>query len=178
MSLPPITYPAICFRLMRRPIHAAREYWYNGEVCYFLEERGLQRLPKHDLLPGRTKEMVLVDSAGRRWEVRSLEAVPYPPNRSLRQRLKDWRSTERDVRLDLVEAGVVDFDTVKEWVCTLIDEYPDDHRDDEAIAGEDGPPRDEQELLEEIKARVRRTRSIEELMMTDLYADHPAPEAD
>ena len=38
---------------------------------------------------------------------------------------------------------------------------PDDWRDDEAIAGEDGPPQDEQEMLDARVAGIRAADSVE-----------------
>jgi hypothetical protein len=37
-------------------------------------------------------------------------------------------------------------------------------RDDGALAGEDGPPRDEQEMLDELKTEVRRVQSVAEII--------------
>jgi len=45
---------------------------------------------------------------------------------------------------------------VKERAVASVRANPDDGRDDEAIAGEAGPPRDEEELLDELEAAVRR----------------------
>lgn len=53
---------------------------------------------------------------------------------------------------------------VKERVCASIRANPDDWRDDEAIAGEAGPPRDEEELLEEMQAAVRAAETLPQLI--------------
>jgi hypothetical protein len=53
---------------------------------------------------------------------------------------------------------------VKDRVAASIQANPDDWRDDEAIAGEVGPPREEQELLDELKASVRDAASLPQLI--------------
>ncbi len=55
-------------------------------------------------------------------------------------------------------------DAIKERVCTAIASNPDAWRDDEAIAGEDGPPRDEQEMLDELQTKVREAQSVPEII--------------
>lgn len=48
--------------------------------------------------------------------------------------------------------------------CASITANPDRWRDDEAIAGEDGPPRDEQEMLDELQAGVRKAETLPQLI--------------
>jgi len=55
-------------------------------------------------------------------------------------------------------------DEVKDRVAASIQSNPDDWRDDEAIAGEAGPPREEQELLDELKASVRAAASLPQII--------------
>jgi len=65
---------------------------------------------------------------------------------------------------ELVELPPLSFGEVQDRFCSAIQNNPDYWRDDEAIAGEDGPPRDEQELLDEMKAQVMRARNVPELI--------------
>ena len=53
---------------------------------------------------------------------------------------------------------------VKDRVAASIQANPDDWRDDEAIAGEAGPPREEQELLDELEASVRAAASLPQII--------------
>ncbi len=53
---------------------------------------------------------------------------------------------------------------VKDRVAASIQANPDDWRDDEAIAGEAGPPRGEQELLDELEASVRAAGSVPQII--------------
>jgi len=53
---------------------------------------------------------------------------------------------------------------VKDRVAASIQANPDDWRDDEAIAGEAGPPREEQELLDELEASVRTAASLPQII--------------
>jgi len=48
--------------------------------------------------------------------------------------------------------------------CASIEANPDDWRDDEAIAGEDGPPREEQEMLDELQEAVRTAQTLPQLI--------------
>ena len=56
------------------------------------------------------------------------------------------------------------FNPAKTVTAASIQANPDDWRDDEAIAGEAGPPRDEQELLDELKASVRAAASLPQII--------------
>ena len=71
---------------------------------------------------------------------------------------------DRRVRHDLAEEDSLTFDAVLNRVCSSIQANPDHWRDDEAIAGEDGPLRDEQEMLDEQIERVRRATNLCELI--------------
>ena len=53
---------------------------------------------------------------------------------------------------------------VKDRVAASILANPDDWRDDEAIAGEAGPPREEQDLLDEMVAAVRAAASLPQII--------------
>jgi hypothetical protein len=55
----------------------------------------------------------------------------------------------------------ITLDQLKDRMAASILSNPDDWRDDEAIAGEDGPPQDEQELLDARIAGVRAADSVE-----------------
>lgn len=68
------------------------------------------------------------------------------------------------VSCGLSEAPPLSFHQLKDRVCSAIDGNPEQWWDDEALAGEDGPPRDEQEMREELKAEVRRAESVAEII--------------
>ena len=62
------------------------------------------------------------------------------------------------------EAAALSLHKLKDRVCSAIDGNPEQWWDDEALAGEDGPPRDEQEMLDELKTEVRRAQSVAEVI--------------
>jgi hypothetical protein len=68
------------------------------------------------------------------------------------------------VSCGLSEAAPLSLNTLKDRVCSAIDGNPEQWWDDEALAGEDGPPRDEQEMLDELKTEVRRVQSVAEII--------------
>ena len=103
--------------------------------------------------------MLIFDSTGRCWRITSVHA---PKN--------FWRPCfpfvflTQPLEQELVELPPLSFGEVQDRFCSAIQNNPDYWRDDEAIAGEDGPPRDEQELLDEMKAQVMRARNVPELI--------------
>jgi hypothetical protein len=116
--------------------------------------------------------MEVADAAGRRWkivEVVDLGIIGPLWMRALRALLQ--QSVHR-LRLDLIELEPQTLDDVKARVCACIQANPDDWRDDEAIAGEAGPPREEQELLDELKTAVRNAQSVPQIISA-LYDEHP-----
>ncbi|MAK80403.1 hypothetical protein [Phenylobacterium sp.] len=60
--------------------------------------------------------------------------------------------------------GPMTLEQVKDRVAASILANPDDWRDDEAIAGEAGPPREEQDLLDEMVAAVRAAASLPQII--------------
>lgn len=64
----------------------------------------------------------------------------------------------------MVEIEPVTLGQVKDRIAASIHANPDDWRDDEAIAGEAGLPRDEQELLGELEAAARAATSLPQII--------------
>lgn len=60
--------------------------------------------------------------------------------------------------------GPMTLEQVKDRVAASIRANPDDWRDDEAIAGESGSPRDEQALLDDLEASVRAAASLPQII--------------
>ena len=111
--------------------------------------------------------MFLVDALGRSWEITSVRRRRPP---SLGRRFVLFLARETLIEFDLAEREPVSLEQLVARVIEAIDAYPDHWRDDEAIAGESGPPRDEMEMLEEIKDRVRKAQSVAELIQfAELY---------
>ena len=70
-----------------------------------------------------------------------------------------WRAAQSAQKLEPLEP--ITLDQLKDRMAASILSNPDDWRDDEAIAGEDGPPQDEQELLDARVAGIRAADSVE-----------------
>lgn len=107
--------------------------------------------------------MLLVDADGRTWRVTGLKLLVDP--RTLWGKLRLVRAFFRGewVEQELVELGPMSLSDVKDRVCASIQENPDDWREDEIIAGESGPPVDEQDLLDSLKACVRDAKTMKAL---------------
>lgn len=81
------------------------------------------------------------------------------------------RQSVHKLEQELVELKPLSLDEVKARACEAIQANPDDWRDDEAIAGEDGPPREEQDLLDELKNRIRSSNSVSQILNA-LFDEH------
>ena len=107
---------------------------------------------------------LLVDLSGRAWRIVGMTDLGMEAG-GLVERLYVRAFGVHRIRYELSEELRLTLDRIKEQVCTAIRDHPDIWRDDEAIAGEGGrPPRDEQEMLEELMTKVRNAKSILELM--------------
>lgn len=117
--------------------------------------------------------MVIVDSAGRFWEISRVVDLGAP--KSFWGPVIRWFGGVRPhlVAQDLIEAPTMSLEEVKARVCASMQAFPDYWRDDEAIAGEDGPPRDEQEMLDEVKARVRAAQTLAQVFKALWDEDPP-----
>lgn len=123
-----------------------------------------------DLKLGARKGMLLADSAGRCWkivEVHDLGVVGSCWGRFFRFL---FRQSIHRVSYELEEVAALSLDDVKERVRDIIDADPERWKDDEAVGGESAPPRDEREMLDELKERVRMAPSIAEI----IYALEPS----
>lgn len=153
MGLPDLTFPIVGLG-DRRPGREAWEWFWDPEDFLICESwRLANRLG-----------MLIADSDGRCWEVSSYRDMGITGG--FWERV--WRLLLRQGlhRLDqnLKALPSMTLDDVKSRFCAAIQNNPDYWRDDEAIAGEDGPPRNEQDLLDEMKAQVMRANSVPELI--------------
>ena len=108
--------------------------------------------------------MMIADSSGRCWnvlDVRVLDRIGPLWMRVVRVVL---RCSVYRVSCGLSEDRPLSLPQLKDWVCSAIDGNPEQWWDDEALAGEDGPPRDEQDMRDELKTEVRRAQSVAEII--------------
>lgn len=117
-----------------------------------------------ELKYGARDGMVLVDSNLNCWRVRGVKrlGIRRPLWYFLFRLL--FQQAQFQVEPDLEPLEPITLDQLKDRIAASILANPDDWRDDEAIAGEDGPPQDEQELLDAIVAGVRAADSLEGIL--------------
>jgi hypothetical protein len=108
--------------------------------------------------------MVLVGPDLRSWKV--LGVVDLGVVRSFWERVFRFLLRQSVHRIDqqLAELEPMTLEQVKVRAAASIQANPDDWRDDEAISGEAGSPRDEQELLDEIVAAVHAAGSLPQII--------------
>ncbi len=129
---------------------------------WFLDEDALTRLDSFELKNGAHADMLLVDLAGRSWRVVKLTDLG-PDGKGLGKllfRIFSGHRVQYDVRVD----EPLPFGALKERICASIQANPDHWRDDEAVAGEAGAPRDEQDMMDELLRSVRNAKSMLELI--------------
>jgi len=154
------SFPALGFRrdVGREPV-PGREL-----VTWFLDLEDFSTCTTWSLSRGERLGMVLVDHDCRCWRVVAVKDLGV--TRSLWERVFRFLMRQSLHRIDqeLITQAPLTLAQVKDRVCASIQANPDDWRDDEAIAGEAGPPRDEQEMLDERQAAVRRAQSLPQVI--------------
>ncbi len=137
--------------------------WSDTLICFRNADQ-FRTCGRHSYEDGRRVGMVLFDASGRSWEITAVRKLGTAG--SIGKRILRWliRWTVFNIEVDIAEAPSVTFDELKSRIIQTIDANPLKWRDEEALAGESGPPRDEQEMLDELKDRVRKARTIDELI--------------
>lgn len=138
---------------------------------YFLGEEGFSTCTSWDLKYGARQGMVLADCAGRCWRIVRVEDLGVtrgPCERVLRFLLQ--QSVHR-ISQEIVEEAALSLHDLKERVCASIEADRDRWRGDEAVVGEDGELRGDQEILDELMAAVRRAETLPQVINA-LYEEH------
>lgn len=106
--------------------------------------------------------LILNSNDGRRWEIKSVRDGGVVGNwpRFIKGLVSRLPFFKRHAIVEAVELEPHSLDQIKDRTVEIIRANPDDWRDGEAIAGEDGEPREEQEMLEELIAAVRAAPSV------------------
>lgn len=154
------TFPALAFcRDVGRYSEAGRE-----RLEWFLDPEDLSTCTSWELKHGERLGMVLVGPDLRCWKV--FGVVDQGVVRPFWERLFRLLVRQSVHRIDqqIEEIEPMTLEQVKARVAASIQANPDDWRDDEAIAGEAGPPRDEQDLLNELEAVVRAAASLSQII--------------
>ena len=138
---------------------------------WFLDEEDFSTCTSWDLKVGARQGMLLADSAGRCWRI--VRVLDLGVTRGFWERALRFvlQQSVHRISQEIVEEVPCLLSELKERVCVSIAANPDSWRDDEAIAGENGPPRDEQEMLDELQAAVRQARTLPQVINV-LYGEH------
>jgi hypothetical protein len=167
MTTPPLNFPILALG----PDVGRNSIPGRERLEYFLDEEDFSTSTSWDLKYGARQGMFLADSAGRFWRVVRVDDLGVTRGiweRALRFLLQ--QSVHR-ISQKIVEEPALSFRELKARVCTSVAANPDSWRDDEAIAGEDGPPRDELEMLEGLQAAVRKAETVPQIINA-LYEEH------
>jgi len=138
------------------------EKWWEL-VNIHADENDFTTLDSHDLKSREEVGRIAMDVVGRSWRILELHDLGLKGT-GLWSRFWSGVFGNHSVRYVVSDELHLSFDEIRESICTAIRAKPDSWRDDEAIAGEDGPPRDEEEMLEELIAKVRAAKSPRELI--------------
>jgi hypothetical protein len=148
------------------------------EVEWHRQPPFLNIMSQPELKRGEEVGWLIIDANLRVWRIAELKDLGRMKNTGW----VDWlwwalgHGHHRYVRPELVEQPPMSWEAVKARVCASIQANPDYWRDDEAIAGEVAPPRDEQEMLDELTERCRQATSmgmlIERLEIGHEWRDH------
>ena len=153
-------FPALAFcRDVGRSAQPGRE-----RLTYFLDLEDFSTCTSWTLKHGEREGMTVVARDLRCWRVVSVTDLGVV--RPFWERIFRFLLQQSVHRIDqqLTELEPTTLDQVKARAATAILKNTDDWRDDEAIAGEAEPPRDEQELLHEIIAKIHAATSVPQLI--------------
>lgn len=154
------TFPALAFRRdVGRYAMAGRE-----RLTWFRDVEDFSTCTSWELKHGERLGMVLVGSDLRCWKVRAVVDLGVAGPLGARMFRFLVRQSVHQIDQEIAETEPMTLEQVKIRTVGSIKANPDDWRDDEAIAGEAGPPRDEQDLLHELAAAVRAAESVPQII--------------
>ena len=155
-----LTFPALAFRRdVGRHAQAGRE-----RLTWFLDAEDYSTCTSWALAHGERLGMVLVGPDLRCWKV--VRVVDLGVSGPFWERVLRVLSRQSVHRIDqeITELDPMTLEELKARTVASLQANPDDWRDDEAIAGEAGAPRDEHELLDELAAGVRAAHSVPQII--------------
>jgi hypothetical protein len=166
MNATPLTFPVLAFgpNVGRNAVRG------RESLDYFVGEDDFSTCTSWRLKHGARQGMLLADSAGRCWRIVRVEDLGV--TRGFLERILRFlvRQSLHRISQEIVEEAPLSLHDLRDRVCASITADPDSWRDDEVIAGEDGPLRDEQELLDELKAAVQMAKTVAEVINV-LYSE-------
>jgi len=138
---------------------------------WLVNEEDFSTCMSWDLKHGARQGMLLADNAGRCWRIVSVKDLGVVGGFWVRVlRLLVQQSVHR-ISQQVVEEPALSLRDVKERVCASIEADRDRWRGDDAIVDEDGELRNDQEILDELMAAVRRAETLPQVINA-LYEEH------
>lgn len=155
------TFPALAFRRdVGRHAKSGRE-----RLTWFLDAEDFSTCTSWEVSHGERLGMVLVGRELRCWKVVGVVDLGVVARPFWEQVLRFVvRQRLHRIAQEIAEIEPMTLEQLKARAAASIQANPDDWRDDEAIAGEAGPPRDEQELLDELADAVRAAPSVPQII--------------
>ncbi|WP_207482949.1 hypothetical protein [Arenibaculum pallidiluteum] len=162
MSDLPMQFPIL---MLRPPFHGGEKHEDEHEdVECFTEAELFTTVDSWGMKRKAFVGSVVFDVAGKAWRISDM--IDLGAEGTSWRWLLNKLLGRHQVRYELMEEPPMPFEAIRDRVCASIENNPDRWRDDEVIAGEDGPPRDEQEMLEEKVEKARQARDMAELIQT------------
>jgi hypothetical protein len=155
-------FPAISFRSYRGRDDPPGNEHFIGVTSW----AALCGATGEELKSGEYLGMRLIDDTGATWVVTEVRRLGYRTplwQRALMTVLNQRDEIFHAVEFEFEERAATSFAEVQDRVCRLIDENREEWIDDEAMAGEAGPPVILEDVIEAAKAAVKRATNLTEL---------------
>ena len=158
MSDPGIQWPAIGFqRKLEVSTYANAEQFSVAHEKYIYMREG----------------MVLVDSALRQWKVDRVTKLSQTGSLWYRILCSFYRLVPYRLAQRVTYLGEITLDEVKRLIIERIDGDPEAWWNDEVMAGEDGPPIEEEVYLETVRERIRHAKDMTAFFAMDEFMIDP-----
>ena len=168
-----MTPPDLQFPLLSFGRNVSRFSPGDEVVDCFPNETAFNICAKADLRKHALDDMLLADSAGRCWRIERVSDLGVTGPFWDRVIRFVFRQAIHGVSCELVEVQALSLDALKARVRDIIEADPERWKDDEAVAGEDGPPRDEREMLDELLEAVQIAPSVPEIVYALFPGERP-----
>ncbi len=158
-----ITFPVLAFWASREPDGSSAVERFRA----FIQLSDLREASQRELKLDERVGMVLADSSGQCWTILKAWSIGYCAprwRRILQTLLNDGDNIRHHVRHEIEAGERTPFPEVQERVCRAIDGDPEAWMDDEVLAGESGPPLLIEDVLNALKAAVRRAATVQEIL--------------
>jgi hypothetical protein len=170
MTPHPVTTPIL---RVYRDLKARPEDW-RPPFDWTYRDDGLGLCTAREIRDGSDIGMEMIDAAGQCWEVVGMNNVGVDGNLFERLFWGLFGGNSYWVEYDVIDKGRLSFDAIQDRVCAIIDANREYWRPEELLAGEEGPPPDEEDVYEALKAGVRRATTLDDLIAAVEEPDYSA----